>query len=345
MCNTTNNLRLPEADIIHVSAPLPPHDSYLSTNQCFSAIAARLGLISSSSEPALPIGTATAASKAATSLGVETPLDHKSRGSSPGGSPVRSLSRSVSRGVSPASPLRWVPALLHRVHSRDEPFIPVDPFRVHWHRRRRRKPQPPLDQHGDDDVHCADILCMPCTLANTCCGCLSHGDSVQSAVHLFTDTIPRQAYLHLQLRLPSLYWGRVCRIFEDAEISRAETQRMIDACRVDGSAFLSVGRSGRVNAAQGANGNGMGLSNGNGNGQGIGDGIAQRLQGAGLRPGYGRRVSAREHWSRLLPLPEDWTPPNVSPAMARFKNSWEAFVDSVMREWKTLNIVSALLLS
>jgi hypothetical protein len=63
------------------------------------------------------------------------------------------------------------------------------------------------------------------------------------------------------------------------------------------------------------------------------------------RPGYGRRVSAREHWSRLLPAPEEWTPPNVSPAMARFKRSWEAFVDSVIREWKTLNIVSALLLT
>jgi hypothetical protein len=48
---------------------------------------------------------------------------------------------------------------------------------------------------------------------------------------------------------------------------------------------------------------------------------------------------------QLLPFAEDWTPPAVSPALARFKNSWEAFIDNLMREWKTQNIVSALLLS
>jgi len=47
----------------------------------------------------------------------------------------------------------------------------------------------------------------------------------------------------------------------------------------------------------------------------------------------------------VLPFPEDWVPPNVSPALARFKGSWENFVDSLVREWKTLNVLSALLLS
>jgi hypothetical protein len=46
-----------------------------------------------------------------------------------------------------------------------------------------------------------------------------------------------------------------------------------------------------------------------------------------------------------LPFPEEWVPPNVSPALARFKRSWENFVDSLVREWKTLNVLSALLLS
>ncbi|KAI0313576.1 hypothetical protein OF83DRAFT_1065264, partial [Amylostereum chailletii] len=46
-----------------------------------------------------------------------------------------------------------------------------------------------------------------------------------------------------------------------------------------------------------------------------------------------------------LPFPEDWTVPVVSPALARFKQSWEDFVDSLIKEWKTLNVVSALLLS
>ncbi|KAF8976374.1 hypothetical protein BDQ17DRAFT_1187516, partial [Cyathus striatus] len=35
----------------------------------------------------------------------------------------------------------------------------------------------------------------------------------------------------------------------------------------------------------------------------------------------------------------------VSPALVRFKYSWEAFVDSLLREWKTLNLTSALLAS
>lgn len=48
---------------------------------------------------------------------------------------------------------------------------------------------------------------------------------------------------------------------------------------------------------------------------------------------------------QVLPFPEDWTPPAVSPALARFKNSWEEFIDSLLREWKTLNLVSALFCS
>lgn len=47
----------------------------------------------------------------------------------------------------------------------------------------------------------------------------------------------------------------------------------------------------------------------------------------------------------ILPFPEDWAPPAVSPALARFKNSWEEFIDSLLREWKTLNLVSALICS
>jgi len=106
------------------------------------------------------------------------------------------------------------------------------------------------------------------------------------------DTLPRQLYLHSQLRLPSLYFSRVARIFEDAEVSRPEIQRIIDAC-----------------------------------------------EGVGTEDVQGRTRTVR------LPFPEEWVPPNVSPALARFKRSWEGFVDSLVREWKTLNVVSALLLS
>jgi hypothetical protein len=46
-----------------------------------------------------------------------------------------------------------------------------------------------------------------------------------------------------------------------------------------------------------------------------------------------------------LPFPDDWSPPIMSPALIRFQRSWEAFIDSLLREWKTFNVVSALLLS
>ncbi|KAF8068779.1 hypothetical protein FPV67DRAFT_1414919, partial [Lyophyllum atratum] len=37
--------------------------------------------------------------------------------------------------------------------------------------------------------------------------------------------------------------------------------------------------------------------------------------------------------------------PWTSPSSANLKSTWEAFIDSLLREWKTLNIVSVLLLS
>jgi hypothetical protein len=54
---------------------------------------------------------------------------------------------------------------------------------------------------------------------------------------------------------------------------------------------------------------------------------------------------AHYHPQPALPLADEWTVANVSPALLRFKHSWEAFIDSLLREWKTLNLVSALLLS
>ncbi|KAN0141553.1 hypothetical protein V8E53_000015, partial [Lactarius tabidus] len=58
-----------------------------------------------------------------------------------------------------------------------------------------------------------------------------------------------------------------------------------------------------------------------------------------------RAVSGYRLTGTVLSFPEDWVPPNVSPALARFKLSWEGFVASLVREWKTLNVLSALLLS
>lgn len=131
-------------------------------------------------------------------------------------------------------------------------------------------------------------------------------------VPFLTDTLPRQIYLHFLLRLPSLYFSRVVRIFEDAEVSKHEIQRMIEACAPDGDLDQA------------------------------GDEIPGRrtMSPSGTMRGNGGKVEPQRVF---LPFPEEWNPPTVSPALARFKSSWEQLVDSLMREWKTLNLVSALL--
>ena len=42
---------------------------------------------------------------------------------------------------------------------------------------------------------------------------------------------------------------------------------------------------------------------------------------------------------------EDWSPSSETPALKKFKHNWDVFITQVMQEWKTLNVVSALLLS
>ncbi|KAG8998103.1 hypothetical protein FRB90_012364 [Tulasnella sp. 427] len=46
-----------------------------------------------------------------------------------------------------------------------------------------------------------------------------------------------------------------------------------------------------------------------------------------------------------FPIQVQWIPPVVSPGLARFRNEWEEFIDNLLKEWKTFNVVSALLLS
>ncbi|KAI6096726.1 hypothetical protein F5141DRAFT_560834 [Pisolithus sp. B1] len=54
--------------------------------------------------------------------------------------------------------------------------------------------------------------------------------------------------------------------------------------------------------------------------------------------------SVRDH-DHGLSLSEDRTTTNGGPALVRFGRLWMLFIDSLLREWETLNIVSALLLS
>ncbi|PIL36421.1 hypothetical protein GSI_00109 [Ganoderma sinense ZZ0214-1] len=236
-----------------------------------------------------------------------------------------------------ASPLRnilhgWN---LHRNHTRDERFIPPDPFSSHirWFGfRREHSPTRPLEAtppyvpaspaFSPKVSHTTPKPPLWSRVATAVCAVPARKGAdededekprkkrnawrryLNDASFFFTYTLPRIVYLNFLLHLPALYWQRVARVFEDAELSKPEIERLIDACgdfahdpSVD--AFIAAGFTTPTNNAKP-------LPNG-------------------------------------LPYPEEWTPPTVSPALARFKISWENFVDTLMREWKTFNLVSALL--
>lgn len=219
-----------------------------------------------------------------------------------------------------ASPLRLLHGWnLHRTHTRDEPFIPVDPFSSHirWFGfRRERSPsrpaaEPTVFQIQTERIRTFSGFCI--TTPNT------DNEEDQDEEHrkrqrwrafindttfLLSDTLPRQCYHWFLLHLPSLYWQRVARVFEDAEVSKPEIQRLIDAC-----GYFAHDPS--VDAV--------------------------------IASGFATPTAGQKTLALGLPYPEEWNPPTVSPALARFKLSWESFVDTLMREWKTFNLVSALL--
>ncbi|KAL0948924.1 hypothetical protein HGRIS_009032 [Hohenbuehelia grisea] len=249
----------------------------------------------------------------------------------------RSPSRERSRA---ASPLRM------RLHNwsqnfhrhLDEQFVPVNPFKSGWRFEFpwicvpcRRDPSddnahliPPFGGDVEQQYLCDDVVPLCCCPPRS-----SWADTHEFLV----DTLPRQIYLHLLLRLPALYFSRVARIFEDAEVSRPDIQNMI-VCG------LSTGFGPQTGTIHAGNGVVVGADAGR---RDINVGIQTALASAvGITAQIG---AAPTNGTSRLPFPEDWTPTLVSPSLVRFKNSWESFIDSLLREWKTLNIVSALLLS
>lgn len=206
-------------------------------------------------------------------------------------------SASQSRAASPMRIFSW-PGF-HRRETREEPFVPQNPFQRRNPLRRFSIGSPEFHNIESFDPNCEDALkqCLPRPI--TCSPFKTSRRFFRSSRYFLMDTLPRQIYLHLLLRLPSLYFSRIARVYEDAELSRPDIQRLIDAC-----------------APQ-----------------------LQNPNSSHVPPG------AHYHPQPALPLADEWTTANVSPALVRFKHSWEAFIDSLLREWKTLNLVSALLLS
>lgn len=111
--------------------------------------------------------------------------------------------------------------------------------------------------------------------------------TTQTYVKAFVlDTLPRQLYTYALLRLPHMYFSRVTRIFEEAELSMPQIK------------------------------------------QGIVEAFVQT-----------KGLSSHNAWNAWM------EPPTESIAYSTLSNTWEGFIDSVLREWKTLNIISVLLLS
>ncbi|KAJ6544246.1 hypothetical protein B0H19DRAFT_1170064 [Mycena capillaripes] len=200
-------------------------------------------------------------------------------------------SQSRSRAASPLRIFQHMSAGFHRRNeSRDEPFVPANPF----------------------EFTCAGFY--SCFALNFRTTAESEQDTKEALEHVktfVTDALPRQVYLLLLLRLPSMYFSRVARIFEDAEVSRPDIERMIDAGM--GGDVLELYSPPTASARES---------------------LAASI-----------RVFTPSTTHNPLPFPDDWSPAVVSPALVRFKHSWEDFIGSLIKEWKTLNVVSALLLS
>jgi len=182
----------------------------------------------------------------------------------------------------PRQPYVWdADAPLPHSANLDLPYTTVHPFRASS--SRSQSPESPLSitQNGSLPL---PVLSMASSKSSDLMG----GRDILLFICELLNTIPRQLYLHILLRLPFLYFSRVALIFEDAELSMPDIKKM---------AIASADQwKDRPHGAQQA--------------------IAWNIE-----------------------------PSSVSPALANFKLSWEGFIDSLMREWKTLNLVSVLLLS
>ncbi|KAF8969627.1 hypothetical protein BDZ97DRAFT_1915174 [Flammula alnicola] len=114
--------------------------------------------------------------------------------------------------------------------------------------------------------------------------------SANEPTHSIVAIIIGQIYFHVLLRLPSLYFSRVSRIFDEANLNLYEMAEMV---------FETAAGSDNKDTTK----------------------VAMNLQVSQL------------------------VPPKIRPQYERLKISWESFIDSLMREWETFNIVSVMLLT
>lgn len=265
-----------------------------------------------------------------------------------------SPSKSHSRAVSPLRFIHGLSTSLHhnRHHSEnEEPFVPIDPFKSKikfeikmWFNAKSSTKHPVIElgQASVDNTSTSSNGTYDCdaVLVSSVKDCARHA-------HVFiVDVLPRYIYLNLLLRLPALYFSRVARVFRDAEISRPDIERMTEAGEYSilplpfdpqlddraNSSFQQLWHprhrtpeGGRQHEPVKDRGGPVHLNATAGPGMGTQAGVA-----AATPPHVPQEV-------RPLQI--------VTSALRKFKHSWEMFIDSLLREWKTLNVVSALLAS
>ena len=190
----------------------------------------------------------------------------------------------------------------------------------------------------------------------------------------FWKEIIRQIYRYLLLRLPSLYSNRVGRVFQEARVSKLDLELLISratathAVVVAGVVALGVGGSdiptshgrkeGRrwiLDSIAGTPRPPHGTPRNLNEREGMTEGSAGNKYGTveyGASPspmltplGPLRPEASQVTLADSVPPDEQWTVPHVPWSLARFKEEWETFVIRLINEWKTLNILSALLLA
>ena len=188
--------------------------------------------------------------------------------------------------------------------------------------------------------------------------------------------IMRQIYRYLLLRLPSLYFNRVGRVFQEAHMSRPDLELLISratathAVVLAGAIAMGVGGSdiptsqgreeGRRRVLDGFDGTprrSLGTPRNPGERQGIADGnigsdcgtiefgASPPTMVTPIGPQGPETAASQTTFADPVPPEEQWTVPHVPWNLARFKEEWENFVIGLINEWKTLNILSALLLA
>ncbi|KAJ7609072.1 hypothetical protein FB45DRAFT_762616, partial [Roridomyces roridus] len=155
----------------------------------------------------------------------------------------------------------------------------------------------PLYTPGSDVKYEQSFSSLPSPVTTSTAS--SFNDKIQDII-LFTfifllDVVPRQLYLHFLLRIPSMYFTRVTRIFEDAQLSLPDIKRMA-----------------RAKAEQ-----------------------------------WNQNPAEPEHpkWpTTFIQMPSANAEP-LPRSLLIFRSNWDNFIDDLMSEWQTLNIVSVLLMS